>query len=99
MCARGSTRIVNGSESNDIVLWQDVAPVTVEVTISTHGRGRLELKLWNVWRGGMDVTQAWLGNAAMQIDGDPTSGSFRIQCSDGDGEPSFDDLVVAIDVA
>ena len=81
------------------MLWRDTAPESVTVDVRSGDGGASVLKLWNVWRGGRDVTQAWLGNAAIQVDGDPASGSFRMRCSDGEGEPSFEDLVVDVDLS
>lgn len=94
---RGGTLVANDQESADIVLWQDTAPQNVSIEVRRGGRGKPELKLWNVWRGGLDVTQAWLGNAAIQIEGEPASGSFQIHCSDGQGEPSFNDLILEVE--
>lgn len=95
----GGNLEVNGEQSSEVVLWEDTAPKVVNVDVRADDRARnTTLKLWNVWRGGMDVTQAWLGNAAIQVDGDPSSGSFRFRCSDGQGEPNFDDLVVQVHI-
>jgi hypothetical protein len=93
---RGGVLVVNGQAAEDVTLWRDSAPDTVEVDVRPNARGRTSLKLWNVWRGGRDVTQAWLGNAAIQVDGDPGTGNFVLRCSDGHSEPTFDDLVVAV---
>jgi hypothetical protein len=93
---RGGTLLANGKESADIVLWQDTAPRNISIDVRRSGRGTASLKVWNVWRGGLGVTQAWLGNAAIQVEGQPNSGSFRMLCSDGQGEPSFDDLIVDV---
>lgn len=93
---RGGTMIVNDIESNDLVLWQDTAPARVEIDIRMQPSGKPKLKLWNVWRGGYGVKQAWLGNAAIQVEDDPETGRVILRCSDGRGEPDFDDLVVAL---
>ncbi len=94
--ARRGTLVVNGRESADVVLWQDTAPRQVTVEVKPSGRGTPQLKLWNVWRAGLDVTQAWLGNAAIRIEGDQASGAFTVLCSDGLGDPDFADLVVDV---
>jgi hypothetical protein len=94
---RGGTLVTDGHEGSDIVLWQDRSPRRVSIDVRCAGPRKPRLKLWNVWRGGLDVTQAWLGNAAIQLDGNPTSGSFRIRCSDGLGEPNFDDLILQVE--
>lgn len=96
---QGGTLVANGKEGSDLVLWRDTAPSTVEIAIRPGGRAKSALKLWNVWRGGHGATQAWLGNAAMQIEGDPAAGRFCLRCSDGRGEPTFDDLVVEVAVS
>lgn len=96
---RRGTLLINGHELTDAVLWHDSAPSNVIIDIRATGRAKPELKLWNVWRGGLDVTQAWLGNSAIQIEGDPASGSFRLHCSDGQGEPDFSDLVVEVETS
>lgn len=88
---------VNGHKASNIVLWRDSAPLSVRIDVEAARRENAVLKLWNVWRGGLGVTQAWLGNAAIQVDGDLASGTFHICCSDGEGAPSFDDLVVLVE--
>lgn len=98
MRMRGGILEANGREGEDIVLWRDTAPASVSVKVRHGGRGKASLKLWNVWRGGRDVTQAWLGNAALQVEGDPAGNSFRLRCSDGQGEPNFDDLIVDVEI-
>ncbi|MGH3351032.1 MAG: hypothetical protein ACRDPS_10235 [Nocardioides sp.] len=95
---RGGVLEANGVEGEDIVLWRDSAPSSVVVSVRRRGRGKTSLKLWNVWRGGHDVTQAWLGNSAIQVEGDPASDSFRLRCSDGQGEANFDDLVLDVEL-
>lgn len=94
---RGGTLEADGAEGKDLVLWRDTAPTAVTVNIRRRGRGEPSLKLWNVWRGGGDVTQAWLGNGAIQVDGDPSADSFRLLCSDGHGDPNFEDLVLDVE--
>lgn len=37
---------------------------------------------------------AWLGNAGMIVEHD--GDTWRLRCSEGSGEPSFDDLLVEI---
>lgn len=93
---RGGTVLVNGIESDGVVLWRDSAPGSVEVEVRPRSESKSSLKIWNVWRGCLDVTQAWLGNAAMQIEGDTKSGRILLRCSDGHGEPNFDDLVAEV---
>jgi hypothetical protein len=95
---RGGLLEIDGVETTDFVLWTDTAPRAVTVAVRRTGRGKTTLKLWNVWRGGLDVTQAWLGNAAMRVEACPDPRQVVLKCSDGEGEPDFDDLVVAVTV-
>ena len=93
---RGGSLVVNGQEGVNFTLWHDATPRFVDLEVHPAGRGTPSLKLWNIWRGGLDVTQAWLGNSAMKVDGDIEGSSFVLRCSDGEGKPDFDDLVVAV---
>ncbi|MFH7324190.1 hypothetical protein [Aeromicrobium sp. HA] len=92
---RGGELEIDGVKATDFVLWTDTAPQTVTVTVHATGRSTT-LKLWNVWRGGLDVTQAWLGNSAIQVDRSDEPTALVLRCSDGEGEPDFEDLVVGI---
>ena len=93
---RGGKLEIDGVEATDFVLWTDTAPSSVAVTVRPTGRGKTTLKLWNVWRGGLDVTQAWLGNAAIHVEGSADPTHVVLRCSDGEGEPDFEDLVVGV---
>lgn len=93
---RGGVLEIDGVEATDFVLWTDTAPQSVAVAVRPTGRGKPTLKLWNIWRGGLGVTQAWLGNAAIQVEGSADPTHVVLRCSDGEGEPDFDDLVVGV---
>jgi len=95
---RGGSLVANGQEAADLVLWQDTAPQTVDVEIRSAGGRPGNFKVWNVWRAGLDVTQAWLGNSAMKVEGDLAGSGLMLRCSDGQGKPDFDDLVVRLSV-
>jgi hypothetical protein len=43
------------------------------------------------------VTHAWFGNAGMRVTAGE-GGVIQLRCSDGEGEPDFDDLVAEVDV-
>lgn len=79
-----------------MLLWCDTAPDLVAVQVRQKPRARRSLKVWNVWRTGTDVTHAWLRNAAMQVEGEPTR-RLTLRCSDGIGDPTFDDLIVKME--
>ena len=59
------------------------------------------LQLWNSWLLG-DAEHAWTGNSGIVIEElDPPSeakSQVRLWCSDGLGDPQFDDLVVLVTV-
>ncbi len=59
------------------------------------------LQLWNGWR--VDATDhSWTGNSGIIVeDLTPPEGAnlrFRMWCSDGLGDPSFDDLVLVVTI-
>ncbi|WP_225007164.1 hypothetical protein [Novosphingobium percolationis] len=93
-CMNG-TLAIEGVEATEMVLWNDTAPEKIQVQVKPKSTDVPRLKIWNVWRGkvgGVDVKQAWLGNAGMRIE--QVSEQTRICCSDGMGEVDFSDLVV-----
>lgn len=91
---RGGTFDVEGTSADDLVLWQDTAPSEVRARIKWKSKVGRSLRIWNAWRVN-DVTQAWLGNAGMRVTLDEPQ-LLTLRCSDGEGEPNFDDLVVEV---
>jgi hypothetical protein len=84
----------SGRLLDDVILWTDTAPAESRIPI-VRTKGALRLRMWNVWRGRADATQAWIGNAGLivtRID----SQNYLLECSAGPGEPSFDDLHVRV---
>lgn len=94
---KGGTLAVNDCESSNIVVWQDTAPQRVDVQVRALRKGA-RLMLWNIWKESAGVTQAWLGNSALQVDVDSSRGFLKLRCSDGVGEPDFEDLIVEVGV-
>jgi hypothetical protein len=85
---------IEGVEAQTMLLWHDTAPPKVPVKIiSAEGKTPV-LKMWNVWRAGRDVTQAWLGNAGMRIE--ETGNQLLLRCSDGEGPIDFSNLEVRV---
>jgi hypothetical protein len=80
---------VNGQLVREVILWTDTAPQTVVVGLPTKEG---TFKAWNAWRDERGTTQAWMGNAGMEIIERPDG--VRLYCSDGEGPPNFEDLVV-----
>lgn len=63
-----------------------------EVLVTADGSG--ELTAYNAWIGSHDSLHSWVGNSGLLVDDDGEAVTLR--CSDGDGDPSFDDLVVVL---
>jgi hypothetical protein len=87
---------VNGEQLENVVFWSDTAPKTIEIAFrSTQAHLPVTVTIWNAWRDGMGSTQAWIGNSGMLVEQN-ADGSTILRCSDGYGEPNFDDLVVSL---
>jgi hypothetical protein len=93
---RGGTMTVGSTTAVDLVLWQDTAPELVQIKVTWKSRGARSLRIWNAWRV-QDVTQAWLGNAGMRVSA-VEGGILQLRCSDGEGDPDFDDLIAEVEV-
>lgn len=91
---RGGELEANGVLASDLVLWQDASPAVLDVQVRWQAKRARSLRVWNCWEVN-GVMHAWLGNAGMRVERVSPS-SLTLRCSDGDGEPSFDDLVVGI---
>jgi hypothetical protein len=84
-----------GHIGTDFVLWTDTAPAHSELTIVAAPPGS-QLGIWNVWRHPQHETMLYgLNNAAIEVVQEE-QGKLRLRCSDGVGEPDFDDLVVEL---
>jgi hypothetical protein len=94
--ARHGRVVVNGEGLDDVVLWSDTAPPEVVAELQPGGRRPMSLRMWNTWRDPQGTMQAWIGDAGMLVDeGEPVV----LRCSDGFDRPSFDDLVVELELA
>ena len=83
---------VAGTMAKSIGLWTDTAPkaVTLEVVKAKTGA---RVIFFNQWRDEKDGSTMYrLNNAAMELVPQP-DGSILARCSDGFGEPDFNDLV------
>jgi len=84
--------LVNGESLKSGVLWMDTAPEVVEI-VCQPPRSGATLSLWNAWeRDG--IMHAWLGNAGMLVE--QRDDTVVLKCSDGVGDPDFQDLVVQL---
>jgi hypothetical protein len=83
---------IAGTTSRSIGLWTDTAPRDVTIKVGKAKAGA-RLVLVNQWRDEKyGSTMYRLNNAAMEIVQQP-DGSILARCSDGWGEPNFNDLV------
>jgi len=83
----------NGVVVSPMAIWTHTSPE--QLSIQVVGRKIRSLDIWNGWSfDGVD--SSWLGNAGMIIEswGDV----HTLRCSDGIGEPTFDDLVMTVTV-
>jgi len=83
----------NGVVVSPMAIWTHTSPE--QLSIQVVGRKIRSLDIWNGWSfDGVD--SSWLGNAGMIIE---TWGDVHtLRCSDGIGEPTFDDLVMTVTV-
>jgi len=83
---------VGGRRAQSFLLWRDESPTDVELL----SRGEGELRVWNAWRSD-GLIEEWSGNAGVLVEDDGET--VTLHMSDGIGEPSFDDLVVNLEIA
>lgn len=89
---------LNGRTMNDVALWSDSAPDLVLARLRPkQPRKSMRVRVWNAWRDGAGSTQAWIGNSGMLIEESP-GGVTVVKCSDGFGDPTFDDLIARVEV-
>jgi hypothetical protein len=96
LCLQGNgvQFLVNNQILKDVVLWTDTSPDFVKVNI-VSGKKNGEIKIWNCWRDSLGVTQAWLGNAAMNVE--EKSGVLKVSCNSGPNELKFMDLIFELE--
>lgn len=87
---KGNLR-ANGVLMKTAAVWSHTAPEVAELEV-VGKRARL-VDIWNGWSF-EGVESAWLGNGALMVE--DNNDVVRFRCSDGIGEPSFDDLVVDV---
>jgi len=93
-CRKCELRIANTVAKN-LALWTDTAPkeVLLEVVRAKPGA---TITIFNQWRDEKyGSTMYHLNNAAIEVVAQ-ADGSVLLRCSDGWGEPDFDDLVVSL---
>jgi len=83
----------NGVLMQTAAIWTHTSPL--EIQIDVVGRRAKSVDVWNSWSSD-GVDSAWLGNAGMVVE--RTSSITTLRCSDGLGDPTFDDLVVKLEI-
>jgi hypothetical protein len=79
----------------ELVLWTDTAPERVKLVI-VRARNGAALSLINVWKDRRHQTMLYaLTSSAINV-GRSETDAVVLRCSDGSGEPEFDDLVVQV---
>jgi hypothetical protein len=77
-----------------IILRLDTCPDVAEVVYRPSPQGG-RLTFYNAWIDENDQIDAWVMHAGMIVE--ETEKKILLACSDGIGEPSFDDLIVEIE--
>ncbi|MGR3911569.1 hypothetical protein Q3A80_31440 [Burkholderia sp. SR8] len=86
---------VNNQILKDFFIWADHSPKHIPMNVTINKGGKAAIKVWNVWKYD-DVPHAWIGNSGMLVKKDDRHIVFH--CSDGMGDPDFEDLVFTIEV-
>lgn len=86
-----------GRSAGDFVFWTDSAPTASEVLVLDARPGD-RVGIWNVWRDEkFGATMYGVNNSAIHVE-DIGRSSAILHCSDGVGEPNFEDLVVEVSI-
>lgn len=82
-------------KGKELVLWTDTAPEQVRLTI-VKAKSLAALTFINVWKDRQHKTMLYaLTSSAINVDQSET-GAVLLRCSDGSGQPNFEDLVVQV---
>ncbi len=88
-------------DRDDASLLSLVLPPESIVQLGCMAPPQTPLSIWNTWMHG-GTEHAWTGNSGMMVEWfEPppgAAGRARLWCSDGLGDPSFDDLVATVTV-
>lgn len=87
------TLFIAGGVSAKMILRLDTCPDVVEVRYRPYLEGG-RLVFYNEWIDESGRVDAWIMNAGMLVEN--KKNRMVLRCSDGRGEPTFDDLVVEI---
>jgi hypothetical protein len=88
---------IEGHASKHVVLWRDTAPDHVTLRVVSKPRTKpTDIIIRNTWKQSRGETKTSLGNAGIMVNN--IGDELILNCSDGDGPPQFDDLVVALQI-
>lgn len=78
----------------DVSMWTDTAPAS---TTFIYSGAPTTFRVWNAWRGPPphNTMHAWLNDAGVVIQ-EESPHRVVLGCSDGVGEPDFEDLVIEL---
>ena len=88
------------AEQSPVIEWRGltvyaVSPTVVQLTVTITDCKKASLKIWNIWRGGLNVIQAWLGNSGLVVE-PADGGQLLVRCSDGAGQVDFNSLIIRL---
>ncbi|MEW6352656.1 MAG: hypothetical protein AB1646_26720 [Thermodesulfobacteriota bacterium] len=87
--------LIAGAKSRKMILRLDTCPIEDEVLYRPAPSSTARLTLYNSWVDENESVDAWLVHAGMLVE--ETGNKILLRCSDGLGEPTFDDLIVEIE--
>ncbi len=85
---------IEGTTAKKIALWYDFSPDVVKVHYRPSPGGD-RLSIYNMWEDEQGTVHAWLVHAGMIVE--EAGNKMILRCSDGLGDPTFDDLIVEIE--
>ncbi len=88
------TFLIEGGVASKTILRLDTCPDVVEVRYRPFD-WESRITIYNAWIDESGRVDAWVMHAGMLVE--ETENKMILHCSDGRGEPAFDDLVVEID--
>lgn len=86
--------VIEDTASPKMLLRLDTSPSVVEVRYRPSPGGS-RITLYNAWLDEQESVEAWLMHAGMLVE--ERGNKMILRCSDGWGEPTFDDLIVEIE--
>jgi hypothetical protein len=86
--------LIDGETASKMILRLDTAPTTVAVNYRASPQAG-KLTIYNAWIDDNGQIDRWAMHAGMLVE--ENGNKMTLRCSDGRGEPTFDDMVVEIE--